>query len=207
MVVQPNLEICPRRKVCMPAFGRNTVVAVAVPEQSGLAETCPGGEHGSIAAGRLRARVEESEVGFIQRVDSTRIRMDVVDDFDRHVERTSEVSSIERPWEVHAHDPAVDHRAGDAKAGTVDLHLIQETFDQIQEGATTRGWICPETDRLRAIRFEKRKPSLRAAAVTVSTIRNGCATKKTFSPRERAAQNPKMPTRTLQPTCILGMAA
>src|SRR6266540_1293957 len=146
MVVQPNLEICPRRKVCMPAFGRNTTVA--------------------IAAGRLRARVEESEVGFIQRVDSTRIRMDVVDDFDRHVERTSELSSIERPWEVHAHDPAVDHRAGDAKAGTVDLHLIQETFDQIQEGATTRGWICPETDRLRAIRFEKRKPSLRAADVT-----------------------------------------
>ncbi len=104
MVVQPNLEICPRRKVCVPAFGRNTVVAVAVPEESGLAETCPGGEHGSIAAGPLRARVEDKEIGFVQRLDSTRIRMDVVDDFDRHVEPTFELSSIERPWEVHARD-------------------------------------------------------------------------------------------------------
>ncbi len=60
---------------------------------------------------------------------------------------------------------AVDHRAGDAEAGRVDLHLIQKAFDQLQEGATTRGRIRPETDRLRAIGFKKRKPSLRAADV------------------------------------------
>ncbi len=54
---------------------------------------------------------------------------------------------------------------------------------------------------------ERFRVSLFPVAVTVSTIRNGCNTKKAFSGRERAARKPKMPTRTLQPTCMLGIAA
>src|ERR1700678_4415479 len=116
---QLDFQFVARSEIAVPAFAGENVLALPVPDQTGLSQPRSRRDHSLIASRGLRMDLIESDrVGRFQALDSPGLRLEIVDDADRaQLQFPGEARRFDNPGEIRGFDASVPHRPCDSETG------------------------------------------------------------------------------------------
>src|SRR5262252_6468895 len=140
-------------KTGMAAFGSKRPVLLTVPVETGFAQTCPGGNHCSVALGVWRALIQYGKIVWSKRSNAVSIGFEVVGEPHRGQPKLlDKLLGIHYPCQLNGLTATVSYRPSNAKTGVGDPQVMFRDkcmYNVVKTGRPTT-WKSLFHDRLRA---------------------------------------------------------